>query len=88
MLLGCALLPFQHALSTPPAPPPNPQRWFDIQPDDALVAKEEEQHVLTRLHHVLKPFLLRRLKVLYVWCVVWRACVMCVMCVMLLLPVL
>ncbi len=44
--------------------------------------------MLTRLHHVLKPFLLRRLKVLYVWCVVWRACVMCAIWGMLVLPVL
>ena len=28
------------------------------------MAKEEEEHILTKLHHVLKPFLLRRLKVM------------------------
>eukprot|EP00048_Salpingoeca_helianthica_P011740 m.169531 g.169531 ORF g.169531 m.169531 type:complete len:792 (-) comp15271_c0_seq32:998-3373(-) len=38
------------------------QRWFDFAPDDELLAKEEEQHILTKLHQVLKPFLLRRLK--------------------------
>ena len=39
------------------------QRWFDFSADDAVLAKEEEEHILTKLHHVLKPFLLRRLKV-------------------------
>lgn len=38
------------------------QRWFDFSADDAMLAKEEQEHILTKLHQVLKPFLLRRLK--------------------------
>ena len=44
------------------------QRWFDFsevhQQDgqSALIAKEEEDQVLTKLHQILQPFVLRRLK--------------------------
>eukprot|EP00730_Choanoeca_flexa_P005313 TRINITY_DN11924_c0_g1_i3.p1 TRINITY_DN11924_c0_g1~~TRINITY_DN11924_c0_g1_i3.p1 ORF type:complete len:814 (+),score=277.19 TRINITY_DN11924_c0_g1_i3:2061-4502(+) len=44
------------------------QRWFDFSDvheqdgESALIAKEEEEQVLTKLHQILQPFVLRRLK--------------------------
>jgi SNF2 family DNA or RNA helicase len=48
----------------------NFQRWFDIEEMGAadadshrILEREQESQVLTKLHHILQPFLLRRLKV-------------------------
>ncbi len=30
--------------------------------DERIIAKEEKSQIVTKLHHILKPFLLRRLK--------------------------
>eukprot|EP00045_Choanoeca_perplexa_P010151 m.101553 g.101553 ORF g.101553 m.101553 type:complete len:789 (-) comp15175_c0_seq1:81-2447(-) len=44
------------------------QRWFDFSEvhdqdgENALIAKEEEGQVLSKLHQILQPFVLRRLK--------------------------
>eukprot|EP00054_Salpingoeca_dolichothecata_P035663 m.5941 g.5941 ORF g.5941 m.5941 type:complete len:567 (-) comp5724_c0_seq2:168-1868(-) len=43
------------------------QRWFDFSATDSnmgdqIVAQEQEEKVLTKLHQILHPFLLRRLK--------------------------
>eukprot|EP01147_Barroeca_monosierra_P000333 gene333-3700_t len=44
------------------------QRWFDFDDvysesgDDRLLEKEQEDHIVSKLHQILKPFLLRRLK--------------------------
>ncbi|XP_038074784.1 lymphocyte-specific helicase-like isoform X2 [Patiria miniata] len=44
------------------------ESWFDFSTltkqggDEAIVAKEREQHIVSMLHQILSPFLLRRLK--------------------------
>ncbi|XP_006811814.1 lymphocyte-specific helicase [Saccoglossus kowalevskii] len=44
------------------------ESWFDLQSlsekggDEALVAREQEKNILSMLHQILSPFLLRRLK--------------------------
>ncbi|XP_022104139.1 lymphocyte-specific helicase-like [Acanthaster planci] len=44
------------------------ETWFDFSTltkqggDEAIVAKEREQHIVSMLHQILSPFLLRRLK--------------------------